>query len=162
MIIFLFPLLKSNREMPWLFQSVQYSIPWYRVRPNGWMSAADDITNRLLAPVRSETSIWSSLASAQYRRLVDRSMVSPFGQPRFPVITILLDEPSIAACSIFGLDPQSVQYIVLSKETLVILILPGKHHCGNGLHSSYILPTRKKAGTAKFCLSVTKLTITLQ
>ena len=132
-IISLFPLLKFIREILWLFQSVQYSISWYRVRPNGWMSAADDTTNRLLAPVRSDTSILSSLASAQYRRLADRSMVSPFGQPRFPVITLLLDEPSIAACSIFGLDPQLVQYIVLGKETLVILILSAKHHCGDGL-----------------------------
>ena len=137
MTISLCPLLKSNREMLWLFQSVQYSIAWYSVRPNGWMSAADDTINRLLAPVRSETSILSSLASAQYRRLVDRSMVSPFGQPRFPVITLLLDEPSIAACSIFGLDPQSVQYIVLSNQTLVILILTAKHHCGDGLHDLY-------------------------
>ena len=122
MIIFCFPLLKSNLEMLRLFQSVQYSIPWYRVRPNGWKSARDDTTNRRLDPVRSETSILSSLASAQYRRLVDRSMVSPFGQPRFPVITLLLDDPSIAARSIFGLDPQSVQYIVLCKETLVFFL----------------------------------------
>ena len=29
---------------------------------------------------------------------------------------VRLDEPSIAAFSIFGVDPQSVQYIILFKE----------------------------------------------
>ena len=103
-----------------LFQSVQYNMPWYSVRPNGWISAADDRINRLLPPLRSETSILSSLASAQYRRFVVWSIVSPFGQPRFPVTMLLLDEPSMAACSIFGFVPQSVQYIVLNKNNETI------------------------------------------
>ena len=97
-------------------QSVQYSTPLHTVRPNGKMLAEDNMITLLLPPFRLETSILFSLASAQYRRFAVWSIVNPFGHPRLPVTMVCLDEPSIAAFSILGVDPQSVQYIILFNK----------------------------------------------
>jgi len=114
-----FPLVRLNLETLVLFQSVQYNMLLYTTRPKGWMLFPDDSISCRFPPVRSDVSILSSLASAQKRRFVVWSIVSPFGQTRFIVTMARLAEPSISACSIFGLAPQSVQYIVLkaSKNT---------------------------------------------
>ena len=112
-----FPLLKLKREMLVVCQSVQYNVSRYTASPYGWILTADDIINCLFLPLRSDTSILSSLASTQNKRFVSLSIVSPFGQTRFRVTMVRLAEPSISACSILGLAPQSVQYIMLKVTT---------------------------------------------
>ena len=83
-----------------------------KVKPKMCGRFSSTSTRRSL-PIKSDVSMWSVLASPQYRRPPCKSTARPLGQPRLESTRTRRSVPSRLARSIFGFLPQSDQYMYL-------------------------------------------------